>query len=50
MAYDATGHPAISVNAGFSQGLPVGLMIVGNHWQDDVILNVAYAIEQIVAP
>ena len=48
MAYNATGHPALSVNAGFSEGLPIGLMIVGNHWQDDVILNVAHTIEQIV--
>ena len=46
--YNATGHPAISVNAGFSDGLPVGLMIVANHWQEDVVFNTAYAIEQIV--
>jgi len=46
--YNTTGHPAISVNAGFSEGLPVGLMVVGNFWQEDIVLNTAYAIEQIV--
>jgi len=47
MPYNATGHPAISVNAGFSEGLPVGLMVVGSYWEDDVILNVARAIELV---
>jgi len=45
--YDATGHPAVNVNAGFSEGLPVGMMIVGNNWEDEKVLKVAYAIEQI---
>jgi len=44
--YNATGHPAVTVNAGFVDGLPVGLMIVGRHWEDDVILNVAHTLEQ----
>ena len=28
-ASNMTGHPALSINAGFSEGLPVGMMIVG---------------------
>jgi amidase len=44
--YNVTGHPSISVNAGFSEGLPVGMMIVGRHWEDDVVMNVAQAVEQ----
>jgi len=45
--YNLTGHPAISINAGFSEGLPVGMMIVGRHFEDAMVLNVAYAYEQI---
>ncbi|MDQ3694867.1 MAG: amidase [Chloroflexota bacterium] len=42
-----TGHPAISVPAGFtSEGLPVGLQIVGRHHDDLGVLQLAYAFEQ----
>ena len=27
--FDATGHPALTVPCGLSEGLPVGLMLVG---------------------
>jgi len=46
LPYNATGHPAVSINAGFSEGLPVGMMIVGKHFDDGKVLNVAYAFEQ----
>ncbi|XP_066284637.1 amidase-like isoform X1 [Branchiostoma lanceolatum] len=42
-----TGHPAISINAGFSHGLPVGMMIVGRHFDDATVLKVAHAFEKI---
>ena len=29
-----TGHPAITVNAGMSEGLPVGIMFVGRCWDE----------------
>lgn len=45
--YNATGHPALSINAGFSEGLPVGMMIVGRHFEDATVLNVAHAFENI---
>lgn len=42
-----TGHPAISVPAGFTAGgLPVGLQIVGRHQQDFAVLQLAKAYEQ----
>jgi amidase len=42
-----TGHPAISVPAGFtSDGLPVGLQIVARHQDDWGLLQIAHAYEQ----
>jgi amidase len=41
-----TGQPAISVPAGFtSEGLPVGLQIVGRRFADATVLRVAAAFE-----
>ncbi|MBM2812637.1 MAG: glutamyl-tRNA(Gln) and/or aspartyl-tRNA(Asn) amidotransferase, subunit, partial [Chloroflexi bacterium] len=45
--FNYMGMPAVSVPCGLAaDGLPVGLMIVGRHWEDDVVLRVAYAVEQ----
>ena len=42
-----TGLPAISVPCGFtSDGLPVGIQIVGRHQDDFGVLQLAYAFEQ----
>ena len=40
-----TGHPALSINVGFSDGLPVGMMIIGKKFQESTLLNVAFAYE-----
>jgi amidase len=44
--FDVTGHPAVTVPAGTSGGLPVGMMLVGRRWEDGTILRVAHAFEQ----
>jgi aspartyl-tRNA(Asn)/glutamyl-tRNA(Gln) amidotransferase subunit A len=45
--FNLTGLPALSLPCGFSrEGLPIGLQLVGNHWQEDLILRTAYAYEQ----
>lgn len=47
-AITVTGHPAISVPAGFTgAGLPVGLQIVGRHQADFSVLQLAHAFEQV---
>jgi amidase len=43
--FDVSGHPATSVPAGLSDGLPAGLMIVGRHFADATCLRVAAAVE-----
>ncbi|XP_028403581.1 uncharacterized protein LOC114526246 [Dendronephthya gigantea] len=45
--FDASGHPSLSINAGFLQGLPVGMMITGKMFDEETVLNVAYAFEQL---
>lgn len=40
------GLPAISVPCGFSEGLPVGMQIIGNFFDEGRILQVAHAYEQ----
>jgi aspartyl-tRNA(Asn)/glutamyl-tRNA(Gln) amidotransferase subunit A len=40
------GIPSISIPAGFSKGLPVGMQIMGPAFSEELILNFAYAFEQ----
>ena len=40
------GNPALSVPAGLVDGLPVGLQIVGKHFQEQVLLELGLAIER----
>jgi amidase len=46
--FDVSGHPATSVPAGLSDGLPVGMMLVGQRFADAICLRVAHAFEQLV--
>ncbi len=46
--FDVSGHPATSVPAGLSEGLPVGMMIVGRRFADGACLRVARAYESAV--
>jgi len=40
------GIPALSVPAGLdSSGLPIGIQIMGNHFEEQKILNIAAAVE-----
>jgi amidase len=44
--FDTTGHPAISVPAGLVDGLPVGMMLVGKHFDEPTILRAAHSYEK----
>jgi aspartyl-tRNA(Asn)/glutamyl-tRNA(Gln) amidotransferase subunit A len=40
------GIPGLSIPAGFSNGLPVGMQILGKPFSEEMLLRVAYAYEQ----
>lgn len=47
--FDGTGHPAMSVPCGMSDGLPVGLMFIGKHYDEPTMYRVARALEKHLA-
>ncbi|MDQ3244377.1 MAG: amidase [Gemmatimonadota bacterium] len=40
------GYPNITVPAGFTRGLPVGVSFIGRAWSEPVLIRLAYAFEQ----
>jgi aspartyl-tRNA(Asn)/glutamyl-tRNA(Gln) amidotransferase subunit A len=40
------GVPSISVPCGFSQGLPIGMQVIGKHFDEATILRTAYTFEE----
>ncbi|SOE96986.1 amidase [Burkholderia sp. D7] len=44
-AFDVTHHPAISLPCGMSDGLPVGMMLVGRHFEESTLFRLAHAFE-----
>ncbi len=47
--FNITGHPSISTPCGTSEGLPIGLMLVGRHWDERTIYRAAKAFEDASA-
>jgi aspartyl-tRNA(Asn)/glutamyl-tRNA(Gln) amidotransferase subunit A len=40
------GVPAVSLPCGFSGRLPIGLQLIGKHFQEDLLLRAAHAFEE----
>lgn len=47
VSVNLAGLPAISIPAGFSDGLPIGMQIIGNYFQEARLLNVAHRYQQM---
>lgn len=45
--FDVTGHPAMSIPCGMSDGLPVGMMLVGKKYAESTIYQAAAAFERL---
>jgi Asp-tRNA(Asn)/Glu-tRNA(Gln) amidotransferase A subunit family amidase len=44
--FNDTGHPAISMPAGLSDGLPCAVQLVAAHYREDVLLRLALCVER----
>ena len=47
IAVNLAGLPGMSIPAGLSGGLPVGLQIIGNYFDEARLLNVAHRYQQL---
>jgi amidase len=44
--FDSTHHPAMSIPCGMRDGLPIGMMLLGKHFDEPTMYRAAYAFEQ----
>ncbi len=44
---NVTGHPSMSVPCGMADGLPIGMMITGRHFDDFTVIAAAAAFESL---
>jgi len=45
--FNAAGYPAMSVPCGMSEGLPIGMMLVADHYRESTIYRAASAFESL---
>lgn len=46
LSLNLAGLPGMSIPAGFSQTMPVGLQLIGNYFEESIILNAAHKFQQ----
>lgn len=46
LSANLAGLPGMSIPAGFSDKLPVGLQLIGNYWSESKLLNIAHQFQQ----
>ena len=44
--FSCTGHPAMNLPCALREGLPIGMMLIGRHYEESTIYRAAYAFEQ----
>ena len=47
VSVNIAGLPALSLPCGFSRGLPVGMQIIGKHFAETTILNIAHQYQKV---
>ena len=47
IAVNLAGIPAMSIPVGFADGMPVGMQIMGNYFEEARLLNVAHKYQQV---
>lgn len=47
VATNPAGVPALSIPCGFSEGLPVGLQLIGNHLSEELLFQVGHAYQTV---
>ena len=48
--WDISGSPALTVPFGMSEGLPVGVQLVGRHVGEETVLRAGMALERARGP
>ncbi|HLQ17487.1 MAG TPA: amidase family protein, partial [Tabrizicola sp.] len=46
IAFNLTGQPALSLPAGFENGLPLGLQLIARHGDEDLLCAAGHAFER----
>jgi len=46
--FDVSGHPAFTIPCGKVDGLPIGMMLVGKHFDEMTLISAARAFEETI--